>query len=187
MPRSSNKGGRRRTLEQVGRDAEALALHCQGKTYRQIATALGWKNQASAFQAVKRAIADRQRDKLEQVDHFTLAIARIEAGLRTCQEIIDTPHFLAAPGGKIATVWDAELERDVPVLDDGPKQRAITEMRHLNDQLILLMDLKPPSKQRIEVVTEDVVNREIEKLTKEIADAGGAPGPGVVREAPASS
>ena len=166
-----NKGGRRRTLEQIDKDAAALALYCQGKSYPEIATALGWKTRAGAFNAVKRAIADRQQDKLEQVDHFTLAVERIQRGIAACQEIIDTPHFLAAPGGKIATVWDADKQCDVPVLDDGPKQRALTEQRHLNDQLILLMDLKPATKSRVQIVPESVVDQEIAQLSKELADA----------------
>jgi hypothetical protein len=151
----------------MDKDAAALALYCQGKMYRQIAIELGWKNQSSAFAAVKRALADRQRDKLEQVDHFAAAVQRVQAGIAACQEIIDAPHYLAAPGGKLATAPDGSL-----VLDDGPKQRALTEQRHLNDQLIMLMDLKPASKQRVEVVTEAVVDREIEKLAKELAEAG---------------
>lgn len=169
---AAGKGGRRRTLEQMKKDAEALDLFCQGKSYQQIADALKWSSRSIAFRAVKRATADIQRDKLEQVDHFTAAVERIQTGLRRCQEIIDAKHYLAAPGGKIATAVDPETGESFLVLDDGPKQRAITEMRHLNDQLIVLMDLKPASKQRIEVVTEDVVDREIEKLAKELAEAG---------------
>src|SRR5438552_7621359 len=98
-----NKGGRRRTLAQMDKDAQALALFCQGKMYRQIAQELGWKTPSAAFGAVKRGIADRQKDKLEQVDHFTLAVARIQKGIAECQEIIDTDHYLAAPGGKLVT------------------------------------------------------------------------------------
>jgi hypothetical protein len=168
---SKKQVGRRRTLEQTRKDAEALNLHCQGKSYQAIADALGWKGKGTAFHAVKRALADLQREPLEQFDHFTAAIERIHAGLRECQQIIETPHYLAAPGGKLATAPDGTL-----VLDDGPKQRAITEMRHLNDQLIMLMDLKPATKSRVEVVTEDVVDREIAKLAEELANAqGGKP------------
>lgn len=185
MARSSNKGGRRRTLEQMDKDARALALYCQGMNYTEIAREIGWKTRAVALQAVRRAIADRQKDAFGQADEFTAAVTRIQAGIRRCQEIIDTPHFLATPGGKIATVWDVELEQDVPVLDDGPKQRAITEMRHLNDQLITLMDLKPASKQRVEVVTQDVVNDEIARLAKEVGELANAretAGSGIPRE-----
>lgn len=162
-----NAGGRRRTVEQMRKDAAALELYCQGRTYRQICDELGWKSISRAFDAVRRATADIQRSKLEQVDHFTAAVERIHTGLRRCQEIIDTPHYLAAPGGKLATAPDGSL-----VLDDGPKQRAITEMRHLNDQLIVLMDLKPAAKSRVEVVTDDVVQKEIDQLAREIAQAG---------------
>lgn len=176
MPRKPGvNGGRRRTLEQIDKDARALALHCQGKTYLEIGRELG-TGAAAAHGMVKRAIRDRQQDQFDQADEFTAAVARIQQGLKTCQEIIDTPHYLAAPGGKLATGPDGEL-----VLDDGPKQRAITEMRHLNDQLIMLMDLKPASKQRVTVVTEDVVDAEIKRLSEEIARAGEASRPGAGR------
>lgn len=174
---AGNKGGRRRTLEQIDKDARALALHCQGKTYRQISLEMG-VNTASAFNAVKRAIADRQKNQFQQADEFTAAVARIQQGLLRCQEIIDGKHFLAAPGGKLVI----DPTTGEPCLDSAPKQRAITEMRHLNDQLIMLMDLKPASKQRIQVVTEDVVDAEIRKLSEEIANAGATPGPGPSRE-----
>jgi hypothetical protein len=169
---------RRRTLAAMDRDAAALALYCQGKTYRQISQELGWKSVKSSYEGVKRALADRQRDKLEQVDHFAAAVERIQTALQRCQEIIDGRHFLAAPGGKL--VMDPRTGE--PCLDSAPKQRAITEMRHLNDQLIMLMDLKPATKQRVEIVPQSVVDKEIEQLSKEMADGGAAPGPGVLRE-----
>lgn len=168
MPRKvSTNGGRRRTLEQIDKDARALALYCQGKTYLEVGRELG-VGASAALNMVRRAIRDRQQNQFSQADEFTAAVARIQQGLLRCQEIIDAPHYLAAPGGKLATTPDGDL-----VLDDGPKQRAITEMRHLNDQLIMLMDLKPASKQRVTVVTEDVVDKEIAKLAEEIAAAGG--------------
>jgi hypothetical protein len=167
-----NPGGRRRSVETMRKDAEALRLHCQGMGYQQIADELHWRSKASAFKAVKNALADLQRDKLEQVDHFTAAVERIQKGLRECQEIIDTPHYLAGRDGKIVTMWNEKAKAEVPVLDSGPKQRAVTEMRHLNDQLIMLMDLRPAAKSRVEVVTEDVVDAEIAKLAEELAVAG---------------
>jgi hypothetical protein len=168
---------RRRSPEAITNDATALALHCQGVTYQEIATRLGWKSKSYAHSAVKRGIADRQKDAFQQVEEFALAVARIQAGMRACQQIIDTPHYAVTNSGKVATVWVAGEDgqsREVPVLDDGPKQRAITEMRHLNDVLIMIMDLKPASKQRIQVVTEDVVDAEIRKLADEVARAQGA-------------
>jgi hypothetical protein len=156
--------GRRRTVAQMEKDARSLELFCQGQTYRQIGTTQGVSSTA-AYHAVKRALADRQKDKLEQVDHFTAAIERIQAGLRRCQEIIDGRFVSVTASGKVAV----DPDTGEPLLDAGPKQRAVTEMRHLNEQLIVLMDLKPPAKSRVEVVTEDVVDREIAKLAEELA------------------
>lgn len=163
--------GRRRTVEQMDRDAKALALYCDGKSYPQIAEACGWKNRASAFEAVKRAAADRAKMALDGEDTYQALIAQIHADIARCTDIINRDHVSVTASGKVATMRDPDTGLDVPVLDDGPKLRAITELRHLRDQLIMLKDLKPAAKTRVEVVTDDVVQREIDQLTKELAKA----------------
>jgi len=52
------------------------------------------------------------------------------------------------------------------VEDYGPKQRAITEMRHLDEQMLRLLGVFP--RQRVEVVTGETVDREIAKSAQEL-------------------
>ena len=169
---------RRRTLEQVRKDAEAAELYRQGLSYQQVAGKLGI-NKSTAFSMVRRAVRDAQATTLQSGDAFTMILERIQDHRRKLQEVIDHPSYLAGKDGKIVTMRDPATGDEVPVVDKGPMVRAITELRHHIELEARLLDLFPAAKSRVEVVTEDVVDREIEKLAKEIADAqkGKAPIP----------
>jgi hypothetical protein len=160
--------GRRRTLEQVRKDAEAAELYRTGLTFQQVADALGIKSRSVAFNMVKRAIADSQKDALGGRDAFSMILDRIQDHRRKLQEVIDHPSYLAGKDGKIVTMYDPQQGKDVPVVDKGPMVRAITELRHHIELEAKLLDLFPASKSRVEVVTEDVVDREIAKLAEEL-------------------
>ncbi len=185
MARGNPAFGRRRTIAQVEKDAKAAGFFRQGMSYRDIAEAMGFKSKASAYNAVKRAIADITNDHFDAKEALHLMLERIQDRRRICQEIIETPHYLAAPGGKIATAVDPKTGGEFLVLDDGPKQRALAELRHLDDQEDRLLGLAAPARRQVDVVTQSTVDKQIEeelKALKELADAGGAPGPGVIRE-----
>src|SRR5262249_35090901 len=51
-------GGRRRSVASMEKDAEALRLHHQGLTYRQIAAERGWRSPAPAHAAAGAAGAN---------------------------------------------------------------------------------------------------------------------------------
>jgi hypothetical protein len=172
--RPRNKGGRRRTRASMDRDALALDLWLQGMKYEDICTKVDppWKNRTSAFDAVRRALADRQRTQMEAVDNFTAAVADCQRMIQACQKVIDGPPPVVTATGKVATDPDTgEVIRDV-----GAVQRAIDQQRKLREHLDRLQGNFAPTKQRVEVVTEDVVDAEIAKLAKELADAGRSPG-----------
>ena len=58
MARRKHPGGRRRTLAQIAKDAEAADLYRQGLTYPAIAERMGYRSKSSAYDAVQRAIAE---------------------------------------------------------------------------------------------------------------------------------
>lgn len=169
---NGKRSGPRRTRDQISKDARALDLYCQGKTYQQVADIIGWKSAATALMACKRAIADRQVPELDQIDNYAVATELLKSRIAGCQEIIDRTHYVVSNTGKLVTGPDGE-----PLVDTGPKLRAITEQRHLQAELNKLQGNYAPTKVRQEVVTEDVVDREIAKLAKELADAQGKPPP----------
>ena len=165
--------GRRRTLEQVRKDARAAELYRQGLTYQQVGEAMQPPvNKATAFRMIQRAVRDAQADALKGQDAYTMILEGFRDSLRIQQEIIDRPHYVVSVSGKIVTKLNPATGEEEPLLDDGPCQRALTEKRHLLETMAKLYDAFPASKSRVEVVTEDVVDREIEKLAKEIAEAG---------------
>src|SRR5579859_4395978 len=165
---AGNRGGRRRTLAQMDKDAEALALFCQGKTYREISGDLGWKNPTSAFNAVKRAIADRQKDAFAGAEDFALAVARIQRTIAYHEQVMATRHYAVSTTGKVVT----DPETGLPMLDPGPGQRSAAELRHLYAELAKLQGTYAPTKARQTIIPEDVVDQEIAQLAKEIAEAG---------------
>ena len=175
--KTSKGAGRRRTIEQVKKDARAAELYRQGLTFQQVGEHpdIG-VGKSSAFRMVQRAIADAAAAAIRGPDAFTMILDRIHDHRRHLQDVIDNPSFLAGKDGKIVTMYDPDQGKDVPVVDKAPIVRAITELRHHIELEAKLLDLFPASRSRVEVVTEDVVDREIAKLNKEIADmAGGAP------------
>ena len=163
--------GRRRTIEQIRKDAEAAEMYRPGLTFKQIADRMpGIKGKSSAFRMVQRAIADAQTDALAGKDAFTMILERVQDHRRKLQEVIESPSYLAGKDGRIVTMFDPDTGQEVPVVDKAPIVRAITELRHHLELEAKLLDLFPASKQRVEVVTEDVVDRESAKLAKEMSD-----------------
>lgn len=161
------RAGRRRTLAQMDKDAQALALFCQGKQYRQISVELGWKSASTAFDAVRRALADRQKNAFDGTGDFALAVARVQRAIAYHEQVIATPHYVVSNTGRLVTGPDGK-----PLLDSAPGQRSAAELRHLYAELNKLQGTYAPTKVRQEVVTDDVVQREIDQLAAEIAEAG---------------
>lgn len=160
--------GKRRTREQIDKDNRALDLWCQGMKHREIAAIIGWKSSTTSVMAVQRALADRRAGEMDQIDNFSVAVERIQADIAEQQKIIDTTWYVTSVTGKVAV----DLDTGEKIIDPGPKQRALDAKLKLYDQLNKLQGNYAPSKQRVEVVTDDVVQREIDQLAKEIAEAG---------------
>lgn len=168
-PRGQKAPGRRRTREQIDKDNRALELYLEGKTYRQISDdpQLNWKSHTTAVMAVQRALSDRRVGELDQIDNFAVAVEGIQRLIAYHEGVIATPHYTVSTTGKLVLGPDGQ-----PLLDSAPGQRSGAELRHLRAELNKLQGNYAPSKQRVEVVTDDVVQKEIDQLAKEIAEAG---------------
>jgi hypothetical protein len=174
-PNSTN----RRTRAQIDKDHRALDLYCQGKKNREIAAIIGWKSDSTAIMAVQRALRDRRAGELDAIDNFALATERIQQDIAEQQKIIDTPHFVVSTTGKL--VMDPETGE--PMLDDGPKARALDAKMKLYDQLNKLQGNYAPAKVRQEIIEQSTVDAEIAHLAEEVNRlAQETPGPGVIRE-----
>lgn len=173
MATGKGAGGRRRTTAQQAQDALAAEYCILGFDVREIAAKLGLRSSGAAHASIKRGLRDRETWKLTREEMFTLLVETLHLLRRKLFEVVETPHYLATAGGKIATAFDPETGNEFLVLDDGPKVRALAELRQLTSTLGMFADLKPAAKSRVEHIGQDVVNDEIEKLAKELGDGDG--------------
>lgn len=161
------KPGRRRTLAQIDKDAQTLAYHLQAKTHREIMVLQGYKSPGTVTHAIRRAVADRQKDAFDQVDQFAIAIARYMRLIAEHEAAAAKTYYVVSNTGKLVLGPDGE-----PLTDEAPRRQARVEIRHLQEEINKLQGNYAPAKARLEIVPEDVVDREIAQLAQEIAEAG---------------
>ncbi len=141
------QSGRPRTGETMARDAEALRLHVSGLTYAQIAAQLGWADKSGAFTAVHRALADVTR--LPLADAIAAEDERLDFVTRTLNGVI------------------ARRGRDADIINASLALVRVAESRRR------LHGWDQPVKRTVEVVSESMVDAEIERLEKKLAAPGG--------------
>jgi len=174
------------------RDAYALQLRRQGLTYSQIAEQIARKlteeaaltggsprgyTAMAAHEAVKRAIRDNYREDVQNAAE--LELERLDDLIRQTMAIAARRHYVVSNTGRIVEGPDGS-----PLEDNAPRLAAIARLQSLGESRRKLLGLDAPARQRIEVITEDVVDNMIRQLTEEL----GTPAQDRVpaREAPAS-
>ena len=157
-------------------DAQAAQLRAEGLSYPAIARRLGI-GLATAHRAVQRVTGEHRGESPEVARE--VEVARLDVMYQHAAEILNSDH---------PTVSSGRLVRDggVTVVDPRVKMQALDRMLAVTDRRIRLLGLDRPRT----VVTGDDLDREIERLTREIADLDATPPtPGAPRanvpEAPA--
>lgn len=163
---------RRRSTVTMERDFRAYDLFRRGLSYRQIGTELGVSHQ-SAFEAVRRAARDAAGDPLVAAEAHTLMLERLQDYRRQAWRVLTARHYVTTQAGEVATGPDG-----APLLDDDPVLRALDRLLKIEDHEARLRGLYAPAKSRVEVITEDVVDAEIARLTAEHGQLDAAPGTG---------
>jgi hypothetical protein len=157
--------GRRRSLKTRENDARALEFRRRGLSYSQIAAQMEWRSDASAYGAVQRALADQSREVSAEV--IQIETARLDELTRTLHRVLATKHYVVSVGsGKIARHPDT----DQPLQDDGPVIQAVAGLLRISERRSKLLGLDAPARARVEVITEDVVDAEIARLTTELSE-----------------
>lgn len=152
------KGKFTRTIHTVQRDAEAASLRADGKTYREIATALGYCDKKEAWRACERAKADVIREPAERL--IAVEASLLDDLYVSALEVLERDHY-AHSNGRIVTLADGQ-----PVLDDGPKLAAIRELRQIRESYRRLHGLDAEKKVNISGgVRYEVVGISPEDLT----------------------
>ena len=153
--------GRRRTIQTMERDAQAVELRRRHLNYRQIAAQMGYKDQSGAYLAVQRGLADTAREPADEVRQ--LEVERLDDIARGFQRIYATRHYVVAPGGKVARHPDT----GEPLIDDMPNMQAGLALLRTQERRARLLGLDAPVK--IEHITLDSIDNEIRRLELEMS------------------
>lgn len=153
------KGQMERDIGQAALDAEAAELRAMRWSYPAIAAHQGCAV-STAFSRVKRAIASVPYEAVDELRRVELdSLDELE---RKAREVLLATH-LRVDHGKV-------IEIDgVPMVDDEPVLRAAQTILRIKDMRAKLTGEYAPSRSRVEVVTEDVIDAEIRALEQELA------------------
>ncbi|WP_062434957.1 helix-turn-helix domain-containing protein [Herbidospora daliensis] len=128
------------------RDAQAAALRARSLTYQQIGDQLGISRQ-SAYEAVKRALADTLAEPAEAVR--TLELERLDGMWQAVQGVLERKH-LTVSNGKVVQLPD-EDGKLVPIEDDAPILQAVDRLLKIQERRAKLLGLDTPVKQELTV------------------------------------
>lgn len=155
------------------RRAKALTLRVSGLTYEQIADQLGYAGRAAAYVDIERALTQRKRDQQAAADLAApLELERLDTMERAAWAVLRRQHTLVSQGRVIKD------DAGRPMQDDGPTLDAIDRLLKIQVRRAKLLGLDMPAK--VEVLTLDLIDAEIEKLNAEL----GRPSTGEVAAAP---
>lgn len=132
----------------LAREARIVELRSAGWSNQAVAAELGIATQ-TASGIYTRALRRYPAEAVAQ--HRKQELATLDVLMAKAWEVLETDHYLVQ-FGKLARSDDGSL-----LLDDGPKLAAIRELRMLAESRRKLMGTDAPSRSRVEVITEDVV------------------------------
>src|ERR1039458_5239906 len=113
---------RRRSIETMERDAQAVELRRRHLNYRQIGAQMAY-TESAAYQAVQRGLADHSAEASEEVKQIELE--RLDDIARGFQRVFATRHYVVSVGsGRV--VMDPKSPGE-PLADDGPVITARSE------------------------------------------------------------
>jgi hypothetical protein len=146
-----------RVIEERNKEALALQMRLAGRSYQAIANALGYADHSGAYRAVERALV---RVTAEPADELRkIELERLDQLYRWTMEEATTDHL--------------HFYQGVPTgfLDSAPRLKAMELALRIMERRSKLLGLDAPARQRIEVLSEDVVDAEIKRLTAEMEQA----------------
>jgi hypothetical protein len=198
QPRGRN-GKFTRSMVVAKRDADAAALRVKGWTLQRIANELGYGTPADVHNGIKRAYRDVPTEDIAEAKR--LDIERIDRLIAIAWDILEAEHLAISNGRVVARCVGIDRDefgepvRDEngkpvkiwqDVMDDGPSLAAIDRIKSLMERRARMVGYDEPVKTRAEVITQDVIDSEIVKLERLLAD-GHADHPGDARESSAAS
>src|ERR1039457_2641713 len=155
---------RRRSIETMERDAQAVELRRRHLNYRQICAQMGY-SESAACQAVQRGLADHAAEPSEAVKQMELD--RLDDIARGFQRVFATRHYVVSVGsGRV--VMDPKNPSE-PLADDGPVIAAGLALLRVMERRAKYLGIDAPTRSRVEVITADVIESEIARLEGQLA------------------
>lgn len=160
---------RRRSINTMETDARAAELFRRGLSYRAISAELGWASPNAAVEAVRRAAKDAARDSVANADALQIMLDRLQDYRQRAWEVANATHYATSPAGVVR-----HPDTEDPLLDDAPVLQALDRLAKFDDIEAKLRGIYAPTRTRVEVVPEEVVDAEIAALEDEVGEAGAA-------------
>jgi hypothetical protein len=152
------------------RHAEAVRLRSEGHTYDEIARQLGYRDKATAYNAVQRTLTRAVREPADEVRQIELV--RLDSLWMHAMKVLASPHVTVS-NGRVVMVEDRAGQAH-PVPDDAPVLQAIDRLLRIMERRAKLLGLDAPAK--VEVMSLDRIDQAIAELERELgaAEAGEA-------------
>ncbi len=164
-PRNKGTGKFVASADAAERAAEAAKLRTTGMSWQDVADALGFADASGAYRAAQdamRAIAEPARE-LRAIE-----LARLDFALRTAWQAMTAKHVTVSQGRVVLDPVSGE-----PLRDWAPNLAAIDRVVKIGERRARLLGLDAPTK--IEAITPDRIEAEIERLAEELGINGPRP------------
>jgi hypothetical protein len=147
------------------RELRALELRLAGASYAQVGMALG-VNRSRAYRIVMRALDRLIREPAEQVRQ--LELARLDQLWVEAYRVLRRQHPVIS-AGKVVVHPDTGQ----PLEDPAPVLSAIDTLLRIMERRARLLGLDAPTQKTLTVLSEDVIDQEIARLTAELHELEG--------------
>ncbi|MBL7487105.1 hypothetical protein [Frankia sp. AgW1.1] len=154
---------RRLDAATIARDSEAAKMRIDGKTYDQIAVALGYPNRGVAYRAVQRFLQATAQETADELR--ALELERLDRLYQAGMQVLEAKHYTVQKDG---VIW----HDGKPLEDDGPVLAAIDRLLKIQDRRAKLLGLDAPTK--VEVRTVGQIEAEIAELERRVAHNNSA-------------
>lgn len=163
----SGKGKFIRTPDTAERDAVACRMRRDGETFDAIAAELGFTNRSAAHKAVQRAMVAIVQEAAEEVR--VMELERLDYLWTEGLKVLRAKH-VTVQNGKVVMLANSEGVLE-PLRDDAPVLNAIDRLLRIMERRAKLLGLDAPK--RVEVLTMDIIDAEIARLTELVGHMPG--------------
>lgn len=154
-----------RTVDTAARDARACELRARGCSLQRIADELGYSDRSAARKAVERALDGTVAEDADVLRR--LELARLDRLHCEALAVLETEHVIVSQGRIVRD------DQGKAIPDDAPVLAAIDRLLKVSDRRAKLLGLDAPARIRATVITEDMIDAELERLTRVLAELEG--------------